>query len=250
MSETPTTGPIKTGPGPSSVAGDEPEAPFVATPLSDEDRARYLSFIEPTTEASRWVRVITVSSAGELGLADINIPGHQPGDRDEDIVPPVMTALQMRLEHTLRGVISRAMVVKPKTDEPKTVFVAEEYDREKGIKIRLAAPDSPRNETLENLPKGLWFDPDREIFKTIRPKLGQLVTYRLSAVDAALIGQRRLERSLIGNQPVAGQEFPAHVVAVSSTGATVNLQVILDGEDTYWATSRALGVKPGEWTAS
>ena len=52
-----------------------------------------------------------------------------------------------------------------------------------------------------------------------------------------------------GNEVTAGEVYPADVVRVFSPGSsTVNLQVHLDGNDTYWATSRPYGDGPGQWS--
>jgi hypothetical protein len=56
----------------------------------------------------------------------------------------------------------------------------------------------------------------------------------------------------IGNQASEGDVLPAVVVKVwnpDSTEESVNLQVTLDGNDNYWATSRheSKEVEPGTW---
>ncbi|MEU5863527.1 hypothetical protein ABZ815_20320 [Nonomuraea sp. NPDC047529] len=45
---------------------------------------------------------------------------------------------------------------------------------------------------------------------------------------------------------MVGDVFPAMVVRTSGT-AHANLQVHLDGNDTYWVTSRIEGDQPGTW---
>lgn len=81
--------------------------------------------------------------------------------------------------------------------------------------------------------------------------LGRKVHYKLSADDVAAIdadfpmdagGHRR-------NPVREGQLCAADVVAVfeASTDNTANLQVQLDGNVTYWATSRREGTEPGTW---
>lgn len=50
----------------------------------------------------------------------------------------------------------------------------------------------------------------------------------------------------IGNNAEAGQVYPAVSVRVWSPGMA-NLQVFLDGNDVYWATSRHEGTDPGTW---
>ena len=66
--------------------------------------------------------------------------------------------------------------------------------------------------------------------------IGEVVLYQLSAFDAAQINGRPFatppDRSLVHE----GQVLPAIVTA--DWGVTVNLQVLLDGEASYWATAR------------
>jgi hypothetical protein len=116
------------------------------------------------------------------------------------------------------------------------------------------------------------------------PSLGQVVHYTLSGTDAGTINGKRVTQNVTWQQPVtitsagmpmttsfgaaaydfggmkhAGNEvregdvFPALVVRIWPT--SVNLQVFLDGNDTYWATSRLEAsisgdseeVQPGTW---
>jgi hypothetical protein len=55
----------------------------------------------------------------------------------------------------------------------------------------------------------------------------------------------------MGNEVNIGDSFPAMIVRVwdekPSKNSFVNLQVFLDGEDTYWATSRKMGDRNGDW---
>lgn len=102
----------------------------------------------------------------------------------------------------------------------------------------------------------------------MQPTKGRTVLYKLSQYDADAINQNRKDagafnRSIqvkpepgergrsghllhTGNQVSEGDVFPAVVVA--GWGASVNLYVLLDGNDTYWATSRAEGDGPGFWS--
>ena len=108
------------------------------------------------------------------------------------------------------------------------------------------------------------------------PTVGWIVHYRLNEYDAVDINRRRddfaafqrLHRSdpsaypapgdagatghvaHVGNRAAAGQVYPAVVVATWGTtpGCAVNLQVVLDGTDTYWATSRCGGDADGQWS--
>jgi hypothetical protein len=98
--------------------------------------------------------------------------------------------------------------------------------------------------------------------------IGRIVHYTLSEQDAQAINQRRadfyaFQRSLkqqpepgqsgrsghvghIGNQASEGEVYPAVVVRTWEEHLA-NLQVLLDGNDTYWATSRREGEGPNTW---
>lgn len=100
------------------------------------------------------------------------------------------------------------------------------------------------------------------------PTIGRVVIYKLSEQNAADINRRRttgysiVERiklncnsqtlwplgaqAHIGNECHAGDEFPMTIVRVWS-GTCVNGQVLLDGSDSYWATSVAPGDGEGQW---
>lgn len=74
--------------------------------------------------------------------------------------------------------------------------------------------------------------------------IGRIVHYRLSAEDVSNINVQRAELTSRprGNAVREGDVYPATVVRVNSTDSStdsVNLQVHLDGPDTYWATSRS-----------
>ncbi|WP_329272062.1 hypothetical protein [Streptomyces sp. NBC_01451] len=90
------------------------------------------------------------------------------------------------------------------------------------------------------------------------PTLGRNVHYRASADDAVRINKRRKDAytsgayaqedgtiAHLGNDVAEGQIFPAIVVRVWT--GSVNLQVLLDGNDVFWATSRSEGEEPGKW---
>jgi hypothetical protein len=103
----------------------------------------------------------------------------------------------------------------------------------------------------------------------MKPTIGSLVLYKLAAYDAEQINARRSDagaftRTLAhpiaqgdrgrtghvlhnGNQASEGQVFPAFIVATFGNGTTSNLHVLLDGSDTYWATSRQQGDDPCQW---
>jgi len=98
----------------------------------------------------------------------------------------------------------------------------------------------------------------------------RIVQYRLSSDDAVSINKRRDDFEVfsratrgaapgqpgatghvahVGNRVVAGEVYPAVVVRTFGAGpdCAVNLQVLLDGADTYWATSRCAGPGEGQW---
>lgn len=107
----------------------------------------------------------------------------------------------------------------------------------------------------------------------MKPAIGSRVLYKLHADDAEQINRRRTDFAVFnrvhhpadhepgsfpgrsghighyGNEVTEGGVYPADVVRIFSPGATtVNLQVHLDGNDVYWATSRPRGDQPGQWT--
>lgn len=90
--------------------------------------------------------------------------------------------------------------------------------------------------------------------------VGRIVQYVLSADDAEQINRRRPDGPRgsdgngaivhVGNHAAEGQVYPAVVVrAFDPSASYVNLQVLLDGNDTYWATSRSEDAErlPGSW---
>lgn len=101
-----------------------------------------------------------------------------------------------------------------------------------------------------------------------KPSLGRIVIFKLSEQNAAEINRRRTTgysigerikinsnsntiwplgaQAHIGNEVSAGDEFPMAVVRVWSD-TCVNGQVLLDGNDTYWATSVSHGEHNGMW---
>ena len=106
------------------------------------------------------------------------------------------------------------------------------------------------------------------------PTAGRIVHYWLNAMDAQQINQRRSDynaaqrgaippahdgrQNHVGNVVTEGDFYPAMIVKVWGGGTTnpaspntaCNLQVFLDGGDTYWATSRSAHTepKPGSFT--
>ena len=105
---------------------------------------------------------------------------------------------------------------------------------------------------------------DNNATTTATPALGATVLYRLTQDDAEKINKRRADhynfgRTLgqvlftghvghTGNSARADDLAPAIVVrAFDEPSPSANLQVLLDGNDTYWATSRSHGMQAGQW---
>lgn len=84
-----------------------------------------------------------------------------------------------------------------------------------------------------------------------QPTIGRIVHYTLNAQDVALIDEQREKAGTINraNHVRVGDIYPAVVVRVwgDTPGSSVNLQVLLDGPDTYWATSRSEGEGEFYW---
>lgn len=91
--------------------------------------------------------------------------------------------------------------------------------------------------------------------------VGRIVLYRMNSYDCEEVNRRRKDawdqiewhrtnktgaQVHFGNKASPGQVFPAVVVATWST-TLANLQVLLDGNDTFWATSRGQGDDHGQW---
>lgn len=104
----------------------------------------------------------------------------------------------------------------------------------------------------------------------MQPTIGRIVHYTLTPADADAINKRRADFAAfqqtlagpidpghrgatghvahVGNHATAGAVYPAMVVQVwDATTPSANLQVVLDGTDTYWATSRSEGEGEGHW---
>lgn len=80
------------------------------------------------------------------------------------------------------------------------------------------------------------------------PSPGRVVHYTISEGDAAVLVAK--DASHHRNQVSAGEIYPAMIVRVFGeprVGGPVNLQVFLDGDCSYWATSRHEGDEPGQW---
>ena len=100
------------------------------------------------------------------------------------------------------------------------------------------------------------------------PTIGRIVIYTLTDEDAAQINRRRTTgpeiarrigaaprewplgaQAHIGNTVEQGMTFPMLIVRTwgEAPESAVQGQVFLDGNDTFWATSRVCGERPGDW---
>lgn len=96
----------------------------------------------------------------------------------------------------------------------------------------------------------------------MQPTIGRIVHYTLAEQDVDAINRRRADfggqpdgpgnegfQGHVGNHARAGDVYPAMIVRVFDPRVTTaNLQVFLDGNDTYWATSRTEGEGPCHWS--
>jgi hypothetical protein len=105
----------------------------------------------------------------------------------------------------------------------------------------------------------------------VTPAICCIVLYRLSERDAAQVnGNRHAATEMTrarsrypvsgpfdnrnayilhtGSHVSEGDQYPAVVVRTFEEGARLNLHVLLDGTDTYWATTRTEGDEPGQWS--
>jgi hypothetical protein len=76
--------------------------------------------------------------------------------------------------------------------------------------------------------------------------IGRIVLYRIAEGDRRAIISRRQQNNIPGNVPGIGEQYPAIVVRTWPT--SVQLQVFLDGPDTYWATSVSEGDGDRQWS--
>lgn len=88
--------------------------------------------------------------------------------------------------------------------------------------------------------------------------VGRIVRYVLSDADAAQINKRyndyaKADKTVdtgfqahVGNRAKAGDVLPLIICKVWESGS-INGQVLLDGNDQFWATSREEGDEPGKW---
>ena len=98
------------------------------------------------------------------------------------------------------------------------------------------------------------------------PSIGRIVHYTLGKHDAAEINRRREDARVsgiarentgvvvhIGNSAREGDVYPLVITRVwadhPEEGTSVNGQVLLDGNDSLWVTSRCQGDGPCYWHA-
>lgn len=82
------------------------------------------------------------------------------------------------------------------------------------------------------------------------PSIGRIVRYTLDQADVNYITARRAAAEIEANPVAAGMEFPAIIAAVGGnedTGTYLNLRVVLDGNDFFWAEEPIQGYGAGEW---
>lgn len=94
------------------------------------------------------------------------------------------------------------------------------------------------------------------------PSIGRIVHFTFNAAQAAQVNKRREDANKspviasnggsvvhVGNAVHEGDVYPAMIVRVwGAEGAPVQLQVFLDGNDTYWASSASEGAAQGCWS--
>lgn len=94
-----------------------------------------------------------------------------------------------------------------------------------------------------------------------KPSVGRIVLYTLTDFDAQTINKRRSDFvehrkaeaytdtgyvAHHGNAAREGDAYPAVVIRVWPDDL-INAQVLLDGTDAYWITSRSQGEGAGNW---
>lgn len=81
------------------------------------------------------------------------------------------------------------------------------------------------------------------------PHLGDTVLYTLTPEDILTINARRFTiTSHTGTPPVAGDTYAALIVAIDSQHPDIlNLQILLDGNDTHWTQGVTPGTGQGHW---
>lgn len=89
-------------------------------------------------------------------------------------------------------------------------------------------------------------EPPKAPKATLPPSIGRIVLYKLAETDIARIRDQRNTAHTVANAVWTGDVFPALVVRTWDT--SVQLQVFLDGPDTYWATSVSEGDGERQWS--
>jgi len=96
------------------------------------------------------------------------------------------------------------------------------------------------------------------------PAIGRIVLYRVTGQDAAEINKRRMDATShlafhremsngvqihVGNNVEEGDIYPMMIVRVLGVNenSSVNGHVFLDGNDTLWVTSVAIGEEAGSF---
>lgn len=81
----------------------------------------------------------------------------------------------------------------------------------------------------------------------MKPSIGRIVHYTIAEHDLA---QLTKDASVKRNAVEVGHVYPAMIVRTwgDTEGSSVNLQVFLDGDCSYWATSRGEGDGHGQWS--
>jgi hypothetical protein len=93
--------------------------------------------------------------------------------------------------------------------------------------------------------RGIARPPEQETY--MKPTLGRIVLYRVSATDAARIEARRAE-AIRANIVREGDVYPLLITRVwgEEEGSAFNGTLFLDGPDTQWITSTSIGDGPAE----
>ncbi|MBT2234740.1 hypothetical protein [Nonomuraea sp. NEAU-A123] len=88
---------------------------------------------------------------------------------------------------------------------------------------------------------------------TPTPTIGRIVHYKLSGHDVSMINLESMQsfggQGVVRSPVKLGDVFPAIITRTfEGAGTAVNLQVFLDGNHSYWATSRSEGTDHGQWS--
>ena len=85
------------------------------------------------------------------------------------------------------------------------------------------------------------------------PSVGRIVQYTLTEGDAASINRYKSEHGLSANPHGQGDVLPLLICKVWADepveSRAVNGQVFVDGDFSYWATSRCQGEGEGHWVS-